>query len=993
MKSFLCNTNSVDRALTQGDNTSTLTIAALRQWSQQKTFRGLVGVGMSCLFSVTLIPRQAKADPAPNAANFSRTTPGAISTTVPDGICAVAMTVTGGGGGASSAGGTGGGGGAGAIIKSQFQVMPGQTVTGTVGSGGGGNTGASANLGGSGTASGGDGGTIVSNHRGGGGGGSSSVSIAGIKLIEAGAGGGGGAAHNPAPAGIGGDAGFSGITPGGGASGSNGQAGVDSPGIPGGGGGGQVAAGGVGGSNTGDSSVNGSPGGGIGSGVGGNGGPDPNFDAAGGGGGGYTGGGGGASTLNSSVSGSGGGGGSSYVRSTSPTAAASVPTNVSGTAGTRATGNNAGADGAVTLDWIPCVYSLGITKKASATTVNVGDKVIWTVTVRNNGSDPMTRGDTITLTDTLPTTGISASTPQFKVLSLRTTNGSTDSNLDSNPITCTGVTVGQAMPASTVCSRPYSSASSPGVTTSGTRGLNSGETLTITYEEIIANKTAAATITNTASTKDRSSTSGTTDIIGVTATPSASDSVSLQPYDLKVVKSASVATAAPGTTLIWTVDVTNLGSADMEGPIDPTANPLIVNDTAPTTNVSAPTGFTSTGPAGTCTYALGRITCPRGLPAGQTQTFTFQQTVNANAPANATISNTATVSDYITGDSNDSSTSAVQTINISNADLTLSKTHNGNFTVGTPASYTLTVNNAGSATTSGTITVTDNLPTGLTIPNGAVTLSGTNAANWICNANNNVVTCTSSMSIATSGSSTFTLTGIQVGATAISSVTNTASVSGGGESNTTNNNASDPTTVNGSPNLLLVKRITAINGGYVGRDINGNAINFANVVDDLNTSDDNAPNWVSNYLKGAIDAGIAKVNDELEYTIYFLSNGTSLAKNALICDRIPTNATFLPTAFNSGNFAADPAGLPGAERGIVFSLGGSGMSLSNVGDGDRAQFFPAGVEPTTIYPKINCGGTNTNGAIVVNLGDLPNATASGVPTSSYGFVRFRATVK
>jgi uncharacterized repeat protein (TIGR01451 family) len=222
------------------------------------------------------------------------------------------------------------------------------------------------------------------------------------------------------------------------------------------------------------------------------------------------------------------------------------------------------------------------------------------------------------------------------------------------------------MPASTVCSRPYSSASAPGVTASGTRGLNSGETLTITYEEIFANKTAAATITNTASTQDRSSTTGTTDIVGVTATRSASDSTTIQPYDLKVVKSVSSATIALGTTLTWTVNVTNLGLANMEGPFETAANPLIVTDVAPTTNVSTPTSFTSTGPAGTCTYISSAITCSKGISAGQTQTFTFQQTVNANAPTNATIPNTATVSDYVTGDSNDSSTVSTMTVSSPN---------------------------------------------------------------------------------------------------------------------------------------------------------------------------------------------------------------------------------------------------------------------------------------------------------------------------------------
>jgi uncharacterized repeat protein (TIGR01451 family) len=197
----------------------------------------------------------------------------------------------------------------------------------------------------------------------------------------------------------------------------------------------------------------------------------------------------------------------------------------------------------------------------------------------------------------------------------------------------------------------------------------------------------------------------------------------------------------------------------------------------------------------------------------------------------------------------------------------------------------------------------------------------------------------------------------------------------------------------GAPKLLLVKRITAINGTTTGRDLNGTAINLTQFVNDPNTTDDNNANWAGGYLAGAIDGGVVKPNDELEYTIYFLSSGTSTAKNVLLCDRLPDNTTFLPTGFNAGSFAADPTGLPGADRGIVLSLGLSGNSLSNVGDSDRAQFFPSGVEPSTVFPNINCGGPNTTGAVVVNIGDVVNATAPGTPTNSYGFLRFRATVK
>lgn len=826
------------------------------------------------------------ADPAANAANFSQASSGAITaTTVPDGICAVAATVTGGSGGASgTAGGTGGTGGAGAIIKARFQVLPLQAVTGTIAAGGKGSVSAATAtalvLGGSGTASGGNGGTVGSSHSGGGGGGSSSISVAGSKLIEAGGGGGGGAAHQNTPAGLGGNAGFSGIASGTVAPGLNGSNGADVANIANGGQGGQATGGGAGGSNSGDATRNGSNGSTIGTGTGGKGGPDTQNDSGGGGGGGYTGGGGGAATVTNTATGGGGGGGSSFVLGTSPTAVASAPTNIIGAAGTTTTVNSNGAAGAVTLDWIPCVYSLGITKTASAAAVKVGGKVIWTVTVTNSGPDPMTRGDTITLTDTLPTTGIGSATPQFKVLSLATTGTATAPNLNSGTITCTGVTVGQAMPPSTVCSRPYSSAS-PGLTnTTGTRGLNSGETLTITYEEIFANKTAAATITNTASTKDRSSVTGTTDIIGVTAPRSASDSVTLQPYDLKVVKSVSSATITPGATLTWTVDVTNLGLADMEGPAETATNPLIVTDIAPTTNVSAPTNFTSTGLAGTCTYASGTITCPTGLPAGQTQTFTFQQTVNASAPNNATISNTATVTDYVTGNSNNSSAASTMT--------------------------------------------------------------------------------------------------------------------------------TSPALV--KANLLLVKRITSINGSTttVGGDdlsiykdepaspYDDNIITIPNFPSSATDPQRDTDKWpsIGTFLIGGTNGGKIKPNDQMDYTIYFLSAGDGESRAVTICDQIPANQTFVPNAFNTITQA--PGGLQTADRGILIGDLNTSLSYTNIADGDNSRYYSP-LEPLPDACKIKSTDLspppNPNGAIVVNLGTLPAATIPTSTPGSYGFVRFRVKIR
>jgi uncharacterized repeat protein (TIGR01451 family) len=207
-----------------------------------------------------------------------------------------------------------------------------------------------------------------------------------------------------------------------------------------------------------------------------------------------------------------------------------------------------------------------------------------------------------------------------------------------------------------------------------------------------------------------------------------------------------------------------------------------------------------------------------------------------------------------------------------------------------------------------------------------------------------------------------------------------------------------------NPNLLLVKRLTAINGGnstIAGDSLAGYIDEPTNAYDDniitiptqsLATAPprdtDKWPNPMTTLI-GGINGGNVKLDDEIEYTIYFLSAGDVDAKNVLFCDRVPDNVSFL---FN-GYAGSSPLGITGTEKGIQLLQNGITTNLSNVPDGDIGQYFPPGVNPAGTYPKINCRGANTNGAIVVNLGTLLNATAPGTPNSSYGFVKFKGKVK
>ena len=211
----------------------------------------------------------------------------------------------------------------------------------------------------------------------------------------------------------------------------------------------------------------------------------------------------------------------------------------------------------------------------------------------------------------------------------------------------------------------------------------------------------------------------------------------------------------------------------------------------------------------------------------------------------------------------------------------------------------------------------------------------------------------------------------------------------------------------GSPNVLLVKRITAINGQPISLDGDDLAIYTDEAANPYDDNDQDIPgpqtiggpqpdttNWPdpSSFLIGGIDGGNVRPGDELEYTIYFLSTGELDAQDVVFCDRVPENVTFTPTAFNSG-FPTDPNGIITTDHGILLNQNGTSLSLSNVADGDRGRYFPPNSSLTDIYPQLTNCGTNDNGAVVVELQTLPTATAPGLPTDASGFVRFRAQVK
>jgi len=141
---------------------------------------------------------------------------------------------------------------------------------------------------------------------------------------------------------------------------------------------------------------------------------------------------------------------------------------------------------------------------------------------------------------------------------------------------------------------------------------------------------------------------------------------------------------------------------------------------------------------------------------------------------------------------------ATATVTVVVPDLTIAMSHTGNFVrPQSGATYTITGSNSGGADTSALITVNDTLPAGLT----ATDFSG---VNWNCTLS--PLQCTrGDVLFAGTSFEQITLT-VDVAPNAASSVTNTATVSGGAETNTANDSASDVTQVDAA---LLMSAQTA----------------------------------------------------------------------------------------------------------------------------------------------------------------------------------------
>jgi len=211
----------------------------------------------------------------------------------------------------------------------------------------------------------------------------------------------------------------------------------------------------------------------------------------------------------------------------------------------------------------------------------------------------------------------------------------------------------------------------------------------------------------------------------------------------------------------------------------------------------------------------------------------------------------------------------IQSASLCTPDMTLGKSHVGNFTRGASASYTIPVSNVSPyGATSGLVTINDTLPFGIS-PTGA---SGTG---WACSVSGQTVSCTRSDSLTAGGSYPSITLNALVSQSAAATLTNIATVAGGGEANFLNDTATDTAAVGSSADMAV--------------------------------TDAGSPNPVA-------------TNGTITYTVVATNNGPSAADNATLTLPLPNGTTFVsltpPAGWscltaNGGNSVCTNANMPG----------------------------------------------------------------------------------
>lgn len=535
--------------------------------------------------------------------------------------------------------------------------------------------------------------------------------------------------------------------------------------------------------------------------------------------------------------------GASQTFTVTATASSSVPhgtvvTNTATVATTSTTDPSAANNSASVPVTIQASADLSVLKTASPDPVTAGQQLTYTVTVTNQGPSDNAG---FTLTDPLPS----------------------------------GVSFGSA---SAGCSQ------SGGTVTCTSSGLANGSSAVFTITGTVAASVPnGTTVTNTASIASNA-----------TSDPDASDNsddvvVTVRAIaDLSIVKTDSPDPVIAGTTLTYSVTITNAAGPSNNAGFT-VADPL-------------PLGTTFDSASAGCSYSIitDTVTCSSsGLAVGASQSFVVTVDVSPLLLPGSTITNTATIATNATTDQNASNNSSTTTTTVNtSADLALVKSDSPNPVIaGTNLTYSVTVTNTGPSANAG-YTVSDPLPSSvsfLSASAGCAFATGT-------------VTCTSSgLGLGASQSYQIVVT-VDPSYPDGGTIVNTASIAATSttDPNPLNDSSAETTLVDTSADLTVTKTDSP------DPVIAGENLTYTIVVSDAGPSD-NAGFSVADVLPSgtsfvSASAGCSALGPVVTCTSSGLAAGGSVTYTVtvLVDSAVPDGSTITNTATISANSTTDP---------------------------------------------------------------------------------------
>lgn len=333
----------------------------------------------------------------------------------------------------------------------------------------------------------------------------------------------------------------------------------------------------------------------------------------------------------------------------------------------------------------PIIYApvLAVTKTADTSTISPDGYFNYVVTVTNNGNYPTT--NPFTVTDVLPTSVTLANDPVIDTGTVVNTGSNTNLNLVVRPGLAVGGEVTITIPVKLDPHAPAGTLGNNSLTASGGNG-SSDVTMTDSNPPVISTPVVSGT------------------------------------------KVATSDTLYPGDTFAYTVTLTNTGTVE-------TSNPFTLSE-------NFPTGVTYLGPItssnGSLISSTGSASSPifsifESIPPGGSVTLNIPVVLNKNTPTGVLGANNAVISGGNGSSDVTISENTPPTVDTSVPIVTKSSS----ITQAIPGesfSYTLTIYNNGDLATSNPFTVTDDLPTGISLNGpivstaGPVTVSGSGAS-------------------------------------------------------------------------------------------------------------------------------------------------------------------------------------------------------------------------------------------------------------------------